>query len=133
MSNSPMRSLKKNVLLLSFICSFPTEKWKRCLLVHGGREGGTPGKRTKVFLHGVILEIRKGCFWHACELQPCTLPRCWYSGRLGNVRVQLCPRKTALEDAASLHYILESGHRDLMQDWNSQQGQRQQGQSQLLP
>lgn len=35
----------------------------------------------------MISEIRKGCFWRVCELQPCMLPGCLDSGHLGNVGI----------------------------------------------
>lgn len=58
MSNSPMRSLK-SVLLVSPLCSFPNDKGKTLSPCSGAEGRRNPRKRTKVFLHGVVLVVRK--------------------------------------------------------------------------
>lgn len=81
------------------------------------REGGTLGKSTKVFLHGVIAEIKKGCWRRVRAPAPSTLPCFLFSCHLGSVSVRLVPTSTALEKAAACAQSLS-----LVQGLESQQG-----------
>lgn len=101
MSNSPMRSLKK-CPAVKFYLLISKRKVKTMSPCSRGREGGTLGKSTKVFLHGVIAGIRKGCWRRVRAPAPDTLP-CFLcsSCHLGSVSVRLVPASTALEKAAA--------------------------------